>query len=239
MRFAVGNLLVHDNPVETLLGRLGQELFRDGDVLFGGEPQPIDQPFHVQLRLFNALADLDFLLAGEKGDLAHLVHVHPDGIIKDFEPAVLFLFRFSRFGSLDLSMVHNLHVEVAELGIEIVQILRREALWENVVDVVVGDVAVLLRQVQQRLDRFGQISRLAGVRRRWLSNCVGSLRRRSSRYFGHSLRGRTQVVVDMRLRRNDKPPPGGAAFSGRGALGPVAAPLVPIARIAFFPVKHK
>ena len=107
--------------------------------------------------LLDALADLDFLLAGEQRHLAHLVHVHPHRVVQDLQPGVFLFFRFRRLGALDFGVVNDLDVEVAQLGIELIQILRRQTVGQDVVDVVVGDVAVLVRQVQQRLDGLSQV----------------------------------------------------------------------------------
>ncbi len=62
--FAVGNFFVHHYPVESFFGRFGKELFRNGNVLFGGEAEAIDQAFDFLFGIFDALADLDFLLTG-------------------------------------------------------------------------------------------------------------------------------------------------------------------------------
>ena len=162
MAFAVGDFLVHDHAVEAFLGRLGQQFFRDGDVFLGGEAEAVNEALHLDLGLLDALADLDFLFAREQRHLAHLVHVHPHRVVQNFQAGVLVRFlllrRFRLPGALGLGLVHDdFHVETAQLGQQRVQILRAEVVRQHVVDVVVGDVAVLLGQVQQRLDRLGQI----------------------------------------------------------------------------------
>ena len=65
----------------------------------------------------------------------------------------------ARFGALDFGMVNDLDVEAAELGVKRVQILRCQTLGQHVIDVVVGDMAVFMGQVQESLNRFGQIDR--------------------------------------------------------------------------------
>ncbi len=95
------------------------------------------------------------------------------GIVQNFQPGVFLFLRLGRFGSLNLGVVHDLHVQVAQLRIELVQVLRRQAVRQDVVDVVVGDVAVLLGQVEQSLDGFGQIYSLAELAGRGSHVAVG------------------------------------------------------------------
>ena len=161
--FAIGDLLVHDHPVKAFLRRLGQQFFRDGDVLLGRKTKAVHNAFHLQLGLFDALANLHFLLPRKQRDLAHLVHVHPDRIVQNFQACVLVLLflrlrRLRLFGALGLGLIHDdFHVKTPQLGQQRVQILRTEIVRQHVVDVVIGDVAVLLRQMQQRPDGLGQI----------------------------------------------------------------------------------
>ena len=129
--------------------------------------------FISSLGLFDALANLDFLFPREQGHLAHLVHVHPDRIVQNFQPRVLVLLRLlRRLGRLGrafgLGLVHDdFHVETPQLGQQRVQVLGTEIVRQNVIDVIVGDVAVLLREMQERPDRLGQIhGRLKGRRSR-------------------------------------------------------------------------
>ena len=60
-------------------------------------------------------------------------------------------------------MVNDLDVQTAQLGIKLVQILRRQTLGKHIIDIVVSDVTVFVSQVQQRLNRFGQIGRRCGA----------------------------------------------------------------------------
>ena len=69
-------------------------------------------------------------------------------------------FLFRRFGALNFSMVDNFNVQPAELGIKLVQVFRRHPFRQDVVDVIIGDVPMLLGQMQQRLNRLRQIRRL-------------------------------------------------------------------------------
>ena len=162
MAFAIGDFLVHNHAVEPFLRRLGQQFFRDGDVFLRGEAEAVNDALHLDLGLFDALANFDFLFAREQRDLAHLVHIHADRVVENFQTRVLVRFLLLRGfglpGAFGLGLVHDdFHVETAQFGQQRVQILRTEIVRQNVIDVVVSDVAVLLREVEQRLDRLGQI----------------------------------------------------------------------------------
>ena len=127
--------------------------------------------------LLDALADLDLLLPGEQRHLAHLVHVHPHRVVQHFQPAILLFLRLRRLGPLHLGVVHDLDVEIAQFRVKLVQVLRRQAVGQDVVDIVVGDVAVLVGQVEQGLDGLGQVRRLDGLAGRW--GALAGWRRRS------------------------------------------------------------
>ena len=125
MGFAVGHLLVHHHPVKSFLGRLGEELLGNGDVLLGRKSEAIDQALDVGFCFLDALANLDLLFAGEQRHFAHLVHVHPHRVVQYFQPGIFFFFRLHRLGPLHLRMVHDLDVEIAQLRIKLVQVFRR------------------------------------------------------------------------------------------------------------------
>ena len=164
MAFAIGDFFVHNHAVKTFLRRLGQKFFRDGDVFLRGEAEAVNNALHLDLGLFDALANLDFLFAREQRNLAHLVHVHANRVVENFEPRVLVCFLLLRVraagcvGAFGLGLIHDdFHVETAQFGQQRVKIFRAEIVRQNIVDVIVSDVAVLLREVEQRFDCFGQI----------------------------------------------------------------------------------
>ena len=126
MSFTVSDLLIHHHPVETFFGRLRQELFGDGDVLLGRKAEAIDQALDIGFGFLDALADLDFLLASEQRHFAHLVHVHPHWIVQNLQPAVFLFLRFGRLGPLHLGVVHYLDIEIAQLAVQIVEVLWRQ-----------------------------------------------------------------------------------------------------------------
>ncbi len=48
-------------------------------------------------------------------------------------------------------MVHDLDIQVAELGVKLVQILRRQTVRQDIVDIVVSDMAVFVGQCSRVL----------------------------------------------------------------------------------------
>jgi len=107
-----------------------------------------------------------FLFPGEQGNLAHLVHIHPNRVVQDFQAGVVFFFpgrcvfrRFGTFRALGFGLIHHdFHIQTPQFGEQSIQIIRTQIIGQNVIDVVIGDVAMLLAQMQQRLDRFRQIN---------------------------------------------------------------------------------
>ena len=89
------------------------------------------------------------------------------------------------FGAFGLGLVHDdFHVKAAQLAQQRVQIVGAQIVRQNVVDVIVGDVAVFLAEMHERLDRLGQIHRglrRAGSGRARLAVCRSFLRRRLNR----------------------------------------------------------
>ena len=80
------DLLVNNDPVEALLGRLGNEFFGQGDVFLAGEAEAVNDAFDLVLRLFDALGNFHLLLARQQRDLAHLLEVHPHRVVQDVQP---------------------------------------------------------------------------------------------------------------------------------------------------------
>ena len=85
MPFAVGDFFVNNDAVETLLRRLGQKLFRDGDVLLRRETKAVNNRLHRDFGLFDLFANLHFLFAREQRNLAHLVHIHANRVVQDLQ----------------------------------------------------------------------------------------------------------------------------------------------------------
>ena len=160
MPFARGDLFVHHDAVETFLRGLGQQLFGNRTVLLGGEAQAINQTLHLEFGLLDAPENLHLLLAREQGHSAHLVHIHPNGVVQGIESAVFLRLRFLGFGLLGLGLGYNLDAKVMELGIERVQVIRRHAIRQKLIDIVVGKMILLASHLEQSFDGFGQVRRL-------------------------------------------------------------------------------
>jgi hypothetical protein len=148
MTFPVGHLLIDHHAVKPLFRRLRQQLFGDGDMLFCGEPQTVNQQLHLGFGFLDSFANLNFLFPGQQGHFAHLVHVHANRIVQHLKAGIFFFLRFGWFGAFHLGVVDYLNIQSAQLGIQLIQILRRQALRQHIVDVIVSDVAVLMSQMQ-------------------------------------------------------------------------------------------
>jgi hypothetical protein len=120
------DLLVDDHPVETLLGRLGDQLLGQGDVLLAGKPEAVDDPLDLVLGVLDPLGDLHLLLARQQRHLPHLLQVHPDRIIQDVQARLLVLLLHLRLlDPVHLRLIHDLDLQVAQLDVNLVQLLRR------------------------------------------------------------------------------------------------------------------
>ena len=86
--------------------------------------------------------------------------IHPNGVVQGIELAVFLQLRFLGFGLLDLGLGYNLDAKVTELGIERVQVIRRHAIRQKLIDIVVGKMILLASHLEQSFDGFGQVRRL-------------------------------------------------------------------------------
>ena len=67
---------------------------------------------------------------------------------------------YFRLGLFHLEMGYNLDPKVVELGMERVQVVGRHTVRQKVIDIVVGELALLAGQVEQGLECFSQIRQL-------------------------------------------------------------------------------
>jgi hypothetical protein len=116
--FAADDYLVRHDAVESFLGWFGKKSFGHSQVFFGGETQAIDEALHFRFGGFNTLANPYFLLAREEGHSADLFEEQLDRVVEGIESAVFLCFGLGEPGLLGVGLVHNLDVEVAELGIK-------------------------------------------------------------------------------------------------------------------------
>ena len=147
---------------------------------------------NFQLGIFDAFGNFHLLLAGEQGDLAHLLEIHADGVVKDVELGVgfllfffllffLFLFFFllglrDFFDAVDIRGLDDLNLDSAELADDRVEMIGvADALGEVLVEIFVGEIALLFGEANEFPDFF--LNQLRNVGRKGLN---GSLR--SSRF---------------------------------------------------------
>ena len=124
--------------------------------------------------VLDALGNFDFLLARQQRHLAHLLEVHADRVVQDVQPGLVLLFlRLRLLDPVHLGLVNDLDFEIAELDVDLVQVLRGDdSFREGVVDIAVGQVTLLLGQADQFLDferefggriLFGEIPEMAAA----------------------------------------------------------------------------
>ncbi len=167
---AAFDFFVHDDAVKAFAGGIGKEFFGEGDVLLAGEAEAEKDAAGLGFAFFDAFADLDFLLAGEQGDFAHLAQIHLDGVVENIKAAgrLLFFvrgFRLGLFDAFEVGGFDDFDFETAEFGINGVENLRGDDfVGKGVVDVVVGQVTLILGETEQFLDFGGDDRGVNGQR---------------------------------------------------------------------------
>jgi hypothetical protein len=156
----------------------------------------------LDLGVLDAFGNLDFLLAGEQRHLAHLLEIHPDGVVEDVEFLVgLEVLRRRRSSSIALLVLVAVHlggVDDVELhvaeplhdGLDVIRI--DEVVGQDLVDVVEGEVVLLLGELDEFADLF-----LATVH----STATGRPRSRGAEYSRGSSSGQGFVAESRVLRR--------------------------------------
>ena len=126
MLFAACDLLIDNHSIKSFLRGLGNQLFSQRDMLLPGEAHPVDDLLLFPFRLFNSLANLNLLLASQQRNASHLLHVHPNWIIQDVQPAwFLLFFRLGGFRLLNLCIVNDFNFEAPKPHMQLVNFLRR------------------------------------------------------------------------------------------------------------------
>ena len=160
------DLLVLDDTVEAFAGI--EQALGHVDMGVGDEAEAVEDILHAGLGLLDALGDLDLLLAGEEGNLSHLLEVHADGIVEDVEAAVglLFLVLFllvlvviflllDLLDAVHLGGVDDVDLDGTELGEDGVDGLGIvHPLGEMFVEILESDVALFLGKLQEFADLF-------------------------------------------------------------------------------------
>ncbi len=142
---------VENNAVKPLSRRISQQLFSQGNMFLGGEPNAINDLLELIFGRFNPFGNFNFLFASKQRNLAHLLQIHANRIIEDVEPA--FIVHFLRFRLLDaihFSLIDYFHFKAPQLDANLVQILRADQIVrKRFVDVSVSEVTLFLRQQHQ------------------------------------------------------------------------------------------
>jgi len=108
----------------------------------------------LEFRGLDAFGNLHFLLAGEQGDLAHLLEVHPDRVVQNvvLRGTRLLLLRLLHplLVVLDLVGLEDLDLEVLQDREDVIDLLLvLDRLGQRLVDVVERQVALLLGKPDQ------------------------------------------------------------------------------------------
>ena len=141
-------------------------------MLLGGEAEIVDDQLDVVFGGLDALGNLDFLFAREQRHLAHLLQVHAHRVIEDVEAGIdfgglLFLFGLA-LETVHLRGVNDLDIHPAEHDEDRVEFVRgKYVLRQNVVYVAIGQVALLLGELDQLLDL---LVFLVAIELRWFEN---------------------------------------------------------------------
>ena len=133
---------IDDDAIESLFGREGEQLFRQRNVLLGGEAESVENGANLCFGLFNAFANLDLLVAREQRDFAHLLEIHAHRIIQQIEPApirlVLFFARLLCFGGID-----DINFQTAQFAVNLIQVLGRHRLvGQSIINILVSEIAL-------------------------------------------------------------------------------------------------
>ena len=149
------DLLIDDDLIETFF--LAENL--EGEVELVGEGQPAREKENLGFKfgVLDALGNLDFLFAGEQRLVAHLLQVDVERVVRGVgrDGARSFFFRVLDLLAvgLDLVLVEELDVEIIEDVHDVLDQLRvGSAVGNDFVDVLDGDVAVLLGEADELLD---------------------------------------------------------------------------------------
>ena len=158
VRVAAVHFFLEHHAVEPLARRVGQQLFRQRDVLLAGETKTVNDFRQFGFGFLDALGNLHLLLAREQRHLPHLLEIHPHRVVKDVQPRPVFLLNFRLFNVIRVRLVHNFDFQRAELGKSFVQPFRRHEIFrQRLVDVAVGQMPLLAREPHQFLDFFRQL----------------------------------------------------------------------------------
>jgi hypothetical protein len=156
--FANGDFGVLNDPVESFLGRIAEQLFGESDVFLGGEAEAVEDFFNFDFGYFDLLGNFDLLLAGQELYLAHFLQIHAHWIIERFDRGILGLFLIFR-AQFDANgrRGNDFNFQTAKAAMNFVEFLLAVFVGrETFVEVVASEVALLLGQLDQFFDLFAE-----------------------------------------------------------------------------------
>ena len=158
MRVAAVHFFVENDAVETFARRVGDQFFRQGDVFLAGKAEAVNDFADLVFRGLDALGNFHLLLARQQRHLPHLLEIHPHRVVQDVQPRRVVLLGVGLLDAVHFRLVHDLDFQRAQFGKNLVQLLRRDTVFrQRVVDVVVGQMALLLGEADEFLDFFRQL----------------------------------------------------------------------------------
>ena len=156
---ATFDFFIEDHAVETLLAL--DQFIGQIEVVEVHETELMKVLGDLNLGIFNALGNFNFLLASEQGNLAHLLEIHANGVIEDVE--LLFTFcvivvnviviTATIFEAIHLGCIDDIELHRAQLlhdGLDVIRI--NDVVRQNLVDVIVGEIFLLFRKFDQLTD---------------------------------------------------------------------------------------
>ena len=156
------DLLVENHAIEAFFPFIQVE--SHFQISSGNEAELMGTALNILFGGFDTLGDFNFLLAGQQGNLPHLLEVHADGIVQNvhfgFQLFLLVLFLgianadairisiyFGGINDIECHATQAFHDALVILGID-------DVVGKSVIDVVESQVALLLGKFDQITDLF-------------------------------------------------------------------------------------
>ena len=175
VRLAAVHFLVQHHAVETFARRIGQQFFRQRQMLLRREAQAINEHPGIRFRVFDAFGDFHLLLARQQSDRAHLPQIGPHRVVKRIG-ALLFLglLRVRRFHAVHFGGLHHFNLQLAQFRKDKIQIRGGKNLFrQNVADIVERQLPLFFREPDQLLDFFRQLGMQGVGGGQGMGNAVG------------------------------------------------------------------
>jgi hypothetical protein len=125
-------------------------------VRLGDEAEPIDQPLHHDLGLFDPLGNFHFLLAGQQRHLAHLLEIHPHRVVEDVElrlGLLLFLFLgvlLAILVAIDLGRLDDVDLHPAQTRQDCIELIGvADVGRQRFIEIVEREITLFLGELDQ------------------------------------------------------------------------------------------